>query len=55
METGNLRKQEVGGNPQNSPETWDLSNSQDSKGGALDELPNSRERELIEPTSCRKT
>jgi hypothetical protein len=55
METGNLRKQEVGGNPQNSPETWDLSNSQDSKGGALDELPNSRERELIEPTSSRKT
>ena len=29
--------------------------SQDSKGGTLDEMPNSRERELIEPTSNRKT
>jgi hypothetical protein len=29
--------------------------SQDSKGGTLDEKPDSRERELIEPTSSRKT
>ena len=29
--------------------------SQDSKGGTLDEMPDSRERELIEPTSRRKT
>jgi hypothetical protein len=29
--------------------------SQDSKGGTLDEMPDSRERELIEPTSSRKT
>ena len=29
--------------------------SQDSKGGTLDKMPNSRERELIEPTSSRKT
>jgi hypothetical protein len=29
--------------------------SQDSKGGTLDETPDSRERELIEPTSSRKT
>ena len=26
-----------------------------SKGGALDEMPYSREREFIEPTSSRKT
>ena len=37
------------------PETWEVRDSQDSKGGALDEMPNSRERELIEPTSSRKT
>jgi hypothetical protein len=28
--------------------------SQGSKGGTLDEIPDSRERELIEPTSGRK-
>jgi hypothetical protein len=28
---------------------------QDSKGGTFDEMPDSRERELIEPTSSRKT
>jgi hypothetical protein len=28
---------------------------QDSKRGTLDEMPDSRERELIEPTSSRKT
>ena len=36
-------------------ETWEVRDSQDSKGGTLDEMPNSRERELIEPTSSRKT
>ena len=40
---------------QNVPETWEVRDSQDSKGGTLDEMPNSRERELIEPTSSRKT
>jgi hypothetical protein len=29
--------------------------SQESKGGTLDEMPYSRERELIGPTSSRKT
>jgi hypothetical protein len=29
--------------------------SQESKGGTLDEMPNSSERELIEPTFSRKT
>ena len=40
---------------QNAPETWEVRDSQDSKGGTLDEMPYSRERELIEPTSSRKT
>ena len=40
---------------QNAPETWEVRDSQDSKGGTLDEMPDSRERELIEPTSSRKT
>ena len=43
------------GTLQNVPETWEVRDSQDSKGGTLDEMPNSRERELIEPTSSRKT
>jgi hypothetical protein len=38
-----------------SLETWELRNSQDSKGGILDEMPDSRERELTAPTSNRKT
>jgi hypothetical protein len=32
------------------PETWEVRDSQDSKEETLDEMPNSRERELIEPT-----
>jgi hypothetical protein len=41
---------------QNVPETWEARESQESKGGGtLDEMPDSRERELIEPTSSRKT
>ena len=36
-------------------ETLEVRDSQDSKGGTLDEMPDSRERELIEPTSSRKT
>jgi hypothetical protein len=55
METGNLGKYEVEGTFQNAPETWEVRYSQDSKGGTLDEMLNSRERELIEPTSSRKT
>jgi hypothetical protein len=39
----------------NAPETWGMRDSQDSKGGTLDEMPDSRERELKEPTSGRKT
>ena len=38
----------------NEPETWDMRDSQDSKGGTLDEMPYSGERELVESTSSRK-
>ena len=41
--------------PKNAPETWEVRDSQDSKGGALDEMLNSRERKLVKPTSSRKT
>jgi hypothetical protein len=43
-----------GGALQNAPESWKVRVSQDSKGGILDEMPDSRKRELIEPTSSRK-
>jgi hypothetical protein len=50
---GNVEK--VGGTLQNAPETWEVRDSQDPKGGTLDEMPDSRERKFIEPTSNRKT
>jgi hypothetical protein len=34
--------------------TWEVRDTQDSKGGTSDKIPNSRERELIESTSSRK-
>ena len=55
METCNLRRKEVGGTLQNVPETWEMRDSQDSKRGTLDEVPYFGERELVEPTSSRKT
>jgi hypothetical protein len=39
----------------NVPETWELRNSEDSKGETLNEMPYSGERELVESTSNRKT
>ena len=49
---GNRQSQEVGGwgesELQSAPETCEVRNIQDSKGG-------SRERELTEPTSSKKT
>ena len=39
----------------NAPETWEVRDSQDSKKGTLDEMPNSRDMELIEHTSSKKT
>jgi hypothetical protein len=58
--SGNRQPQEIGENrksltSQNAPETWEVRDSKDSKGRTLDEMPESRERELIEPTSSRKT
>ena len=40
---------------QSTPETREVRDFQDSLGGTLDEMPNSRERKLIEPSSSRKT
>jgi hypothetical protein len=40
---------------QQTTETWKVRDSQDSKGGIVDEMPYSRKRELTEPTSSRKT
>jgi hypothetical protein len=52
METGNLGK-EVGvrGHFQNVPVTWEVRESQDSKGGTLDEMSYNGECELVESTS----
>jgi hypothetical protein len=57
IKNGNRQPQEVGGREilLNVPETWEMRVSQDSKGGTLDEMPNSEERELVESTSIRKT
>jgi hypothetical protein len=41
--------------PLPAPEIWEMRDFQDSKGGTLDEIPDSRERELIQPTFSRKT
>ena len=45
---GNSQPQEIGGwgTLQNAPETWKVRVPQESKGGTLNEMPNSREREL---------
>jgi hypothetical protein len=40
---------------ENTPEIWEVRDAQVSKGGTLDEMLNSRESELIKPTSSRKT
>ena len=43
------------GTLQKVPEAWEVRDCQDSKGGTLDEMTDCRERELVEPTSNRKT
>jgi hypothetical protein len=45
METYNLRR--YGGALQNAPESCDVRDTQESKGGTLDEMPSSGERELV--------
>ena len=54
---GNRQPREVGSweDPLECTKTWEVRVSQDSKGGTLDEMPKSREREVREPTSSRKT
>jgi hypothetical protein len=39
----------------NVPETLEVRDTQDSEGGPLDEMPNSKKRELVESTSSRRT
>ena len=53
----NREPQKIGGwwTLQNSPETCNVRDSQVSRRGTLNEMPDSRERDLIEPTSSRKT
>jgi hypothetical protein len=55
METGNFGRWNIGGTLQNAPKSREVRDSQDLKEGTLDEMPDSRERELSEPTSSRKT
>jgi hypothetical protein len=38
----------IRGTLQNTPETWQVGDSQESKGGTFDEMSDTRERELIE-------
>jgi hypothetical protein len=54
---GNSKFWEVGhgGSIQNVPETWEVEDSRDSKGGTVDKIPYSGERELVKSTSSRKT
>jgi hypothetical protein len=42
-------------NLQTAPETWEVRDSQDSNGGTLDEMLDSMERDLLQPTFSRKT
>jgi hypothetical protein len=44
----------VGETLQIAPETWEVRDSQDSKREILNEMTNSREREIVEPTSSQK-
>ena len=39
----------------NVPETWEVKDSQDSKGGTLDEMLNNRKKKFVESTSSRMT
>jgi hypothetical protein len=56
METCSLRDRRFGEkDPPNVPETWEVRDPQDSKRATLDQMPYTGERELVEPTSSRKT
>ena len=43
------------GDPPECTRDLEVKTSQGSKGGTLNEMPDSRERDLIEPTSSKKT
>jgi hypothetical protein len=51
---GNRQPWEIG-DWRDPPEIWEVIDSKDSKGGTLYEIPDSREKEPIEPTSCMKS
>jgi hypothetical protein len=55
METGNLGSEDVVRTLQNAPEIWEVRVSQNSKGGTLEEMPNSKALELVKPSFSRKT
>jgi hypothetical protein len=38
----------------NIPETWEVRESQDSKGETFDEMPYTGEQEIVESTSSKK-
>jgi hypothetical protein len=53
---GKRQPQEIGwGDPPKCTKDLKVSDSQDSKEGILDEMPDSRDRELLEHTPSRKT
>lgn len=55
METSDLRRKEVERTLQNISETWEMRDSQYSKQeGVVNEMPNSGDSNLAEPTSSRK-
>jgi hypothetical protein len=53
----NRKPQEVGGRStlKNEPKTWEVRDSQDSKGRTLDKMSYSGEREFAKAISSRKT
>jgi hypothetical protein len=55
QETSGNRRLEDTSPTMSALETWELKDYQDSKGGTLHEELDSREREIIDPTSNRKT
>jgi hypothetical protein len=54
---GNRQPLEIGGRGilQNVPVMWEVRNSQDPKGKTLNKMTYSGKRNLVEPTSRRKT
>jgi hypothetical protein len=55
METATSGDSRLGETFQNAPETWEMRDTQGSKGGTLYEMSDCKEREFLKPTSSRKT